>query len=488
MVKGRVSIYTGAFFVILLVGIFLRYFNIENFGTFGHDNSRDLILTYKLYTYKEWIFRGPVFSLVWAHLSPLYYYLIFPFYYFLKFNPLAPAYFSSLLNIIALILIWFVTKETFGKTPGIIASIIYSVSFLVIKEGAFGLNPCFMPMFAMLFLYGVFQKIKGKSRGSLITAAALAMLVSFHPSGFFVVPTAIIIFIFFRQKFTRIETFQSIGIFVVGAILPYLYQQRKFNWWDLKKIMEYLNAPKDISVGFLDYMSNFFKILILNLSQTLFYTDSLAATLVSIIIMATIIYYAIKRYKNREGIAVLALIILVYSVIFAYVMKFKTVGMHSAWFQSVLIPWIIVFISVILAKINYGKKQVIVLSILLTIATQNIYSYFNYTSEEDMFYSQKMIYQKIREDSAGRDFDIYGEDAQPFLYMMWYYEPDNSEYKSKYYSWVKWAKTKNSSLVYYLDSKSELSEDYLKVFDERHNVRDIEKIYTYNGRNLYRIK
>lgn len=483
----KINPYTFAISAILFIGIFLRYYNIEFFGTFGHDNSRDLIITYKMFKYHEWQFRGPVFSIVWAHLSPIYYYLIFPFYYAANFHPLAPAIFSSFLNIIALFLVWWCTREMFGKRPALIAALIYAVSFLIIKEGALGLNPCFMPMFAILFLYGVFKKHKGDMKGSLVVAVSLAMMVSFHPSGFFVLPVVIALIFYLKLEFSRKELLYSILIFIFVAVLPYLYQQKKFNWWDLQKFMEYVNAPKAEGVGFFQYMANFFQIFELNFSRTLFYSEAFLFPAISAILIILIFIYAFSNWRKPGFINIIALIITLYSIIFGFVMKFDVIGTHAAWFQSVLIPWTIIFMAGLLNRLVYGRKQVVLVSLLVLIVSQNLYHYFIYTPEDDKFYAQKLFVDKIRDDSQGANLDFYGEDTEPFFYMLWYYET-NPETKEMYYTWVKWAKKYDSNLAYYIDTKGPLSEDFKKAIYEQNGVSEVEEIFIYNGRSLYKIK
>ncbi len=483
----KINYYYATTIVLILLGVFLRFYNIEQFGTFGHDNSRDVILTYKMFKYHEWQYRGPVFSLVWAHLSPIYYYLIAPFYFVMGFHPLAPAITSSVLNIIALILIFWTSKEIFGRTTSIFATIIYSVSFLVIKEGAFGLNPCFMPMFALIFIYGVFLKIKKANWiGSILISFSLAMLVSFHPSGFFVIPVLVVLAAILRPKFSVKELAYSGLILFVAAALPYAYQEKKFNGWDIIKIQEYLNTPKTEAISFIDYMNNFFKIYSLNTSTTLFYSSAPFYVFLSILLILAVFYFAIQTYQKRDFINILAFIIALYSIVFGFVMKFTDVGLHEAWFQSVLIPWMVIFIAALLAKIKRKETYFPILILFLIIVTQNLYNYFNYTSEEDKFYTQKLIYENIRRDSAGADFDILGEDSQPFLYMLWYYEPE-SELKDRYFSWIKWAKSSDSKLVYYLDTSQPVDETLMKELYRIKGSTKATKIFTVNGRNLYRI-
>ena len=468
---------------IFATGIFLRFYNLENFATFGHDNSRDLILLYKLYTYKEWIYRGPVFSLVWAFLSPIYYYILFPFYFLMKFNPLAPAIFSTFLNILALVAMWWVSKKLFGIKASIVSTLIYATSFLIVREGASGFNPSFMPVFSILFFYALYQIIVGRPKHLILLAFCTAMLISFHPSGFFI-PLVLIVMLFIYRSGLNLKknyTISSFLVFFTFGIFPYIFQEKKFNWWSIHKIIEYIHKPAGTGATFgtFNLIEMYFKILLNNLSTTFFATSTGVFVVLLSVTLSIILFSNLITRERKSATFVLTLFLSIYLAIFGSVVKFYKIGLYEGWFQTVYIPFVVLLFGATFFKaknflLKYGLILMIFSSVIL-----NIISYVSYEPEDDKFSSQKEMSEVIRKDSAGQAFSIIGKDAQPLYYILWYYESD-AIMKDQYYSWIKWGNNKTYDLAYFIGNIS-------NPLKSDNNTKYNRLISQSNGRVLYRV-
>src|SRR5688572_18835610 len=120
---------------LVVVTIALRFLRFEDFTTFGHDNSRDNILAFKMFSYGEIIFTGPVFSVIWGYMSPLYYYLLYPFYLAFKFSPMSAPVASMVANITTLGLLAYASYKLYGKASAFISIILFGFSVYIIKHG-----------------------------------------------------------------------------------------------------------------------------------------------------------------------------------------------------------------------------------------------------------------------------------------------------------------------------------------------------------------
>lgn len=478
------------FISIFFFSALLRFYFLPKIATFGHDNSRDMILIYKLIEYKEWIYRGPVFSIVWADLSPIYYYIIALPYWILRFNPLAPAIFSSLVNLSALILIIYVMFRIYDKKSALISGFIYGFSFMIIKEGAFGLNPALIPPFAILYYYFLTRLKDRKAMDWILFALCNAMIISFHPSGYFILPVTLIGIIFIHPRISKGIYFKSFGVFFVAGLLPYLIQEKKVAGWNIKKWIEYVgknNGEKSLSVT--SYAGNYFTVVSNNLRETFVPGHSIIGLTLAVGILISIVWTVYKGYQTKKGEyeVLLSFILLAYIIVFGFGVKFTDTGMHDSWFQTILIPWIVMFLGYFLGKTFESKYKLLVYVFISLFFIINIGRMFSYVPRKDTYLSQKLMVETIKNDAKGESFDIVGTDPQPLYYMLWFFEND-AEKKDKYLSWIKWPKNNNSDQVYYIEEKFLLTKNVFDGLSKSYNFETGQELTNIFGRKVYHFR
>jgi predicted membrane-bound mannosyltransferase len=100
-----------ALLIIVIFAVVLRLVKFGQIATFGFDSSRDLILTYKMLNYGEIIYRGPVFSVIWGFVSPIYYYLLFPFHVLFNFNPNTSSFVGAIFGLLTVVIAFYAAKK-----------------------------------------------------------------------------------------------------------------------------------------------------------------------------------------------------------------------------------------------------------------------------------------------------------------------------------------------------------------------------------------
>src|SRR3989338_6950909 len=155
--------------VILLTAAFLRLYRIRDYIVFLGDEGRDALVWHGMVEKGEFTFLGPTASVGGFYLGPIYYYLALPFYFIFK-DPVGPAIFVALLGVATVWLVYFVTKNWFGKISGLFASGIYAVSSLIVRYSRASWNPNPVPFFSMLGIYLAATGAKEKKWWKLIGA------------------------------------------------------------------------------------------------------------------------------------------------------------------------------------------------------------------------------------------------------------------------------------------------------------------------------
>lgn len=120
------------FLILLLIGMYLRFWNIANTFEYGWDQARDAwkvrdILTGTL------VLNGPRTGVGHFNLGPVWYYYLAPFYFLTRLDPIAAQYGNMLVNFFNFIAFFWVTKRIFGSKFALVATSMYTVSGYLIE-------------------------------------------------------------------------------------------------------------------------------------------------------------------------------------------------------------------------------------------------------------------------------------------------------------------------------------------------------------------
>ncbi len=193
--------------LILLLASFLRLYRIADYMTFLGDEGRDVLVVYNI-LHGHLTLLGPTASVGGFFLGPIYYYFMAPFLWLFNYNPVGPAVMVALIGILTVFLVYKVGSELFNKEVGLIASLIYAISPLVIAYSRSSWNPNPLPFFSLLTLYVIYKGVNGnKIRLFFLSGFLLGIALQLHYLATFLgVIVAVYIFvtrIFFRTNFTK---------------------------------------------------------------------------------------------------------------------------------------------------------------------------------------------------------------------------------------------------------------------------------------------
>src|SRR5581483_9896536 len=109
---------------ILIVAAFFRLYRISDYMTFLGDEGRDVLIV-KGILEGHLTLLGPRASAGDFYVGPLYYYMMAPFLWLWRLDPVGPAIMIALLSVITTGLIFYLTNKFMGIYAAITASILY---------------------------------------------------------------------------------------------------------------------------------------------------------------------------------------------------------------------------------------------------------------------------------------------------------------------------------------------------------------------------
>ncbi|GIW61433.1 MAG: hypothetical protein KatS3mg089_0285 [Patescibacteria group bacterium] len=145
--------------LILTLASFLRLFRLSDYMTFLGDEGRDVLIV-KHILEGDFTLLGPRSSAADFYYGPIYYYLITPFLWIFRFDPVGPAVFIALVGIATVYLVYHVGREWFGVRGGLVASALYAVSPLVLTYSRSSWNPNPLPFVTLLAFFLLYKGVR----------------------------------------------------------------------------------------------------------------------------------------------------------------------------------------------------------------------------------------------------------------------------------------------------------------------------------------
>jgi len=243
-------------FGLLSLAAFLRFYRLEDLMVYLGDEGRDMLVVMDILKGKNFPLIGPRTSVGNLYLGPLYYYMITPFVWFFKMEPLGPAVFVALLGVVTVPLFFFIVKKLFNQKTALFSTILYLISPLVIEFSRSSWNPNPMPFFClilMLLLYFWYQTKKPFFLYSSVVCFAL--MLQLHYIIVLLIPY--LIFLFYRQKnqVGNSKDFWRASIILLLLLSPLVIFDLTHNFVNLRGFAEILQGRSNQGFNIFDVAS-----------------------------------------------------------------------------------------------------------------------------------------------------------------------------------------------------------------------------------------
>lgn len=234
---------------LILIGSFLRLYNLRGTMQFFGDQGRDALIARRILIEHHPALIGPVTSVGNMYLGPLYYYfMVFPLLLTYP-DPMGPAVAVALLGCVTLALVYFLGKQMVGRRAAILALVLYTFSPVIITNVRFSWNPNIVPLFSLLLVFSLYRTLKGHFRDWIYIGAYAAILFQLHYITLIVIGFAGLIWI--GEMVNLIRSKQPVGEFVkptIAAIVIFLVSLVPLVIFDLRH--NFLNSQ-----GFLSFFT-----------------------------------------------------------------------------------------------------------------------------------------------------------------------------------------------------------------------------------------
>lgn len=227
--------------LILTAGVFLRFWQLQNWQFFTYDQARDYLIIKRLILDHKLTLVGPTVLAPGVYLPPFYYYSLVPFLYLFNYHLLGPDVYTALLGISAIFFFYLLVKDLFGYKTALLSTGLFSLNPYLIHASRHAWNPNTIYFFTILFAFSFLRYLfKGNSNYLQLAAFSISWALNLHYTVIVFIP--LLWYLFFLElkskKISRQFVF-SLLIFVF-FISPIFVFELRHNFPNLKGVLSFV--------------------------------------------------------------------------------------------------------------------------------------------------------------------------------------------------------------------------------------------------------
>ena len=286
------------------VGLVLRLLYFHDL-TFGYDQARDALESISIIKNFDIKIIGPTTDIRGLFHSPLFWYIISPFYYFSGGNPEIARIPMILISLANIVFIYFFAKKLFkDEKIALLSSFFMAISFEAVQYARWLSNPPPALLTIGIFFYGLWLVVEKKKIGLPLMVLSWGFSVAFQ---FFLAYQIIFIFFGFgylliTSRKTLIDSVKKYYWLYLATFIPlsfYILAQIKFKFIGLMSLLSHLTKNQGSSNSIFSYLIAFSNSLIEDAATNFtFYNFSIARWFLIIFSLA-IIYLILKKKQLK---------------------------------------------------------------------------------------------------------------------------------------------------------------------------------------------
>ena len=232
--------------LIILLGAFLRFYRIYDLAIFLADQASDSQAVLQMLRV-DFTLLGPPSSVGGFYNGPIVYYLMLPFYWIFRGEPIAGAVFQSVFSLATIPFIYLIGKKLKNETVGLLASFLFAISPLMIEYSRQGFNSLPAIFFSTLILYLYLEIVERFSTVKItIMGIAIGFIMQMH-----YLTVTILLFVLtypflFKKKLISLRYYGFLFVGVIIGLSPYLIFELKHDFLNIRLIIRYFFSAKKV--------------------------------------------------------------------------------------------------------------------------------------------------------------------------------------------------------------------------------------------------
>jgi hypothetical protein len=417
--------------VILIFALFLRIYNINNLLGFYFDQGRDALVIWDLIKYHKFFLIGPTTGLAGIFRGPYYYYLITPFYFLGRGDPVWPSIFLSLTTVCAIYLGFVIGTKIQSKATGIIFAILSGFSFYIVISSRWLSNPTPMLLLSMILVWVMIKITEGKNWGWPILGFVSGLsLFNFGSSGeLFYFPTILIFLVWQWKNRPTVKNLVLSIILFTFTFAPLVLFDLKHEHILLNNFLNTFGKEKSFTIPSFSLFALRNTFYLGLFPKIIFHSIGFKENVFLIVILISLIFFLPAFVKSTK--IKIILLLLVSPLVGLYFYQGNDKVLYDYYMTGYFLVFLLL-VSVVLGRMWQSRiGQVFVIVFLSLFLVNNYYPLHsvltNKSNQEGAinYINQKQAIDWIYNDSKGQEFnvDVYVPPVIPYAYnylFTWY--------------------------------------------------------------------
>lgn len=230
--------------LIVLLGAFLRFYNLSTSVTFEFDEQYNSYLVYNLVKNHNPSLVGQEMSFGGMFLGPWHYLYLVPFYIATNLHPIGGFIGEGVIGLIAVISYYWIGRKLFNGKVGLVLALIRAVSIPLITVDRFITPPYPSELTSLWFIYFLVKLQEGSVKAFYFLSFLFGLMFTVHLSAFPLVIVWLVVMIVFRPiKLSLSLILKSLVLFLI-PILPQIIFEVRHNFVHLLSLLKMLAEGK----------------------------------------------------------------------------------------------------------------------------------------------------------------------------------------------------------------------------------------------------
>ncbi|MEK7526137.1 MAG: glycosyltransferase family 39 protein, partial [Patescibacteria group bacterium] len=390
------------FLTLLLVGVFLRTFNVYEWFMYSHDQDLAGWVVRDILENRHLRLIGQETSSKGVFIGSLFYYLQIPFYVVFGMDPAGSVWLPIIISVFSMWSIYFVFTRVFGKVTAIIATLIYALSYFVVFNDRELVPTQPVMLWTMWYLYSLWLVFKGKQKAYVLVGLLWGLVWHLSLALAILAPLALVAQVFSKTKVNFKYLVFGAVVFVVW-LSPFAIFEYRHNFQQVKAITASFTTNKDHIQGTsdtrLEKLDRTMQIVNKNVDG-LFWNHSFNVPAVYTLYLLVVLFVilAVKKIIPLP----LAVIFTLWMALYIAFFTFNSINISEYYLNGMNIIWIAIF-SLFVSQVFKHRKNLAIV-ILLVFVFVNIKSYLQKGPNESGYLQRKALVDFITQDSKNRGY------------------------------------------------------------------------------------
>ncbi len=394
--------------LLIIIASVLRFWNIEGHMTFLGDEGRDALVLLNIFQEGKLTLLGPSASVGGFFLGPAYYYLVIPGFLLFGMSPVGMAFEVAVIGFITVIILFFLIKNYLGFLPAFLATLLYSVSPVIVIFSRSSWNPNILPFLSILiFVFLLLSKERNKLIFNFAVGGIFGLAIQSHYLGLILsIPIFLITTIFSIKNISKLIKIYIVTIIgFIATFSPYFLFEIRHGFKNTSTIIDFVTKPSGaVGLREFQYSDNVLSVISRLFRETLLITDSKFALLIGlatlVLTIISIIFIKSKKINNFY------FVVIVWTLAGVLGLAFYNGELYNYYF-SFLFPVPFLLLSLIIFTVIKQKyASFVMVAITLVFAAYLLPRNIIFRPESNQLETARSVSEKVLDLSGGKPYNF----------------------------------------------------------------------------------